>query len=257
MQKQISIDEAQVGDTIELNGKLGEVFGVSSLNKSLNIRWKIGGTSIIRLLDPIGEFVRIHARISREVQEDSPLFNLLSKSGAIIEGHYVLSSNRHTDKYIEKCRILENPIFLEEFCRPIAQEFEDEKPHFIAGGSLGGNLIAYEIARILGVRAIFVEKISEHSDFFIRRGQTDFIYKNSRIVVVDDVFTTGKSLAKVTTLLQGWGEILGKAVLINRNPNTPLVPLSPRFFAALHFPIKSYSLDQIPSWLKERPLGPL
>lgn len=257
MQKQISIDNAQVGDSIELNGKLGEVFGVSPLNKSLNIRWKLGGTSIIRLLDPIGEFVRIHARISREVQEDSPLFDLLSKSGAIIEGHYFLSSGRHTDKYIEKCRILENPIFLEEFCKPIAEEFKDENPHFIAGGSLGGNLIAYELARMLGVRAIFVEKISEHSDFFIRRGQTDFIHKNARILVVDDVFTTGKSLAKVTTLLQGWGGIIGKAVLINRSPNTPLISLSPRFFASLNFPIKSYLPDQIPSWLKVRPLGPL
>ncbi|MER3413245.1 MAG: orotate phosphoribosyltransferase [Armatimonadota bacterium] len=177
------------------------------------------------------------------------LIGAMEGAGAILRGHFLLSSGRHSDVYFEKFRILERPALLSQACAEIAKSVEDSAVDLVAGPTTGGVIIAFEVARQMGVHALYVEREGERR--VLRRGA--HLPRGSRVLVVDDVLTTGLSVREVMSLLRdAGGEIVGVGVLVDRSeePVEYGVPL----FAAARVHAKSYAPDEVPDWLAEIPI---
>jgi len=181
------------------------------------------------------------------------LGQLLEDSGAILRGHFVLSSGRHSDVYFEKFRILEQPEVLSALCTEVANHFQapGHKPQatFVAGPLTGGIIIAFEVARQMNVQAVYVE--SEDGRKTLRRGKT--LPKGAKVLVVDDVLTTGLSVRETITAVQESGaEVIGVGVLIDRSEDAQ--DFGYPFFAAYRVDAKSYSENEVPEWLSAIPV---
>lgn len=177
------------------------------------------------------------------------LESLLQSSGAILSGHFVLTSGRHSAVYFEKFRILEQPDVLSALCQAIAHHYKDQGIELVAGPTTGGIIIAFEVARLLGVRSIYVE--SEAGVKTLRRGAT--VPAGAKTLVVDDVLTTGLSVRETIHVIQSaGGQVVGTAVLIDRS-SEPLdfgVPLH----AAYRVTAESFPPDAVPDWLAAVPI---
>ena len=140
---------------------------------------------------------------------------IFRKSGAILEGHFLLTSGLHSPIYWEKFRVLQYPDYTEQLCRLISSHFAQQKIQVVAGPTTGGIILAYEVARQLGVRGIFAEKEGSDRRAF-KRGFG--ISPGERVLIVDDVLTTGKSIREVLSLVaeQG-GIVIGIGVLVDRS----------------------------------------
>src|SRR2546429_2344021 len=114
-------------------------------------------------------------------------------AGAFLRGHFVYTSGRHGADYLEKFRILEDPKATSALAAMIAKEFRRLTPELVAGPTTGGIILAYEVARQLGVNAVYVER-GESGGRVLRRGFE--IPPGTRVLVVDDVVTTGGSVAE-------------------------------------------------------------
>lgn len=172
------------------------------------------------------------------------LGRLLEETGAVLKGHFILTSGRHSDTYFEKFRVLERPDVLSELCACIAQRFSESKIDVVAGPTTGGILVACETARLLGCQALYIE--TEDGKKALRRNAQ--IAAGTRVLVVDDVLTTGKSVFEVMDLLKEHGaEIGGVAVLISR-AEKPIEFGAPQFAAHVVKAV-SYAPDEIPAEL--------
>jgi orotate phosphoribosyltransferase len=145
------------------------------------------------------------------------ILETLRASGALKEGHFVLSSGRHSDEYIEKFDLLRKPGATSDVCRVIARRFQDEDVDVVVGPTTGGVIIAFEVARQLGVAAAYAER-STNSDAGreFRRGTT--FSPGTRVLVVDDILTTGGSLRETLAALSSHPvEVAAVAVLVDRS----------------------------------------
>lgn len=177
------------------------------------------------------------------------LLELLEKSGAILKGHFKLSSGRHSDTYFEKFRILEQPEVVSEICGEIVAHFRNENIDLVAGPTTGGIIIAFEVARRLFKPALYVE--SENGKRTLRRGAS--VKEGAKVLVVDDVLTTGKSVLEVVELLRSRGaQIAGVAVLVDRS-ESPVDFFAP-FYSAVKVDAVSYPADEVPEWLEKVPV---
>jgi orotate phosphoribosyltransferase len=167
----------------------------------------------------------------------------------VLRGHFLLSSGRHSDVYFEKFRVLEQPQVMEPLARAIADHFRDQGIERVAGPTTGGLIVAYEVARQLGVRAVYVE--SENGVKTLRRGVT--VPVAARVLVVDDVLTTGLSVRETISVMQSAGaEVVGAAALIDRSEQPPA--LGAPLFAAYRVEAASYAPDAVPEWLAQIPI---
>ena len=140
---------------------------------------------------------------------------IFEKSGAILKGHFLLASGLHSPVYWEKFRVLQFPSYTEQLCRLIANHFRKQKVQVVAGPTTGGIILAFEVARQLGVRGIFAEKEGEKERVF-RRGFS--INPGERALVVDDILTTGSSIRQVMAAVERQGgTIVGIGVLVDRS----------------------------------------
>ena len=140
---------------------------------------------------------------------------ILQKSGMVLNGHFLLASGRHSAVYWEKFRILQLPAYTEPLCRLIAAHFQKQGIQVVAGPTTGGIILAYEVARQLGVRGLFAEKEGPQERAF-RRGFN--INQDERVLIVDDILTTGSSIREVMSAVtrQG-GIVIGIGVLVDRS----------------------------------------
>lgn len=140
---------------------------------------------------------------------------IFKEAGAILEGHFLLTSGLHSPKYWEKFRVLQFPNYTRQLCRIISDHFKEENIEVVAGPTTGGIILAYEVAGQLGLRGIFAEKESGGHRVF-KRGFS--IKPGERVLIVDDILTTGKSIREVLSLVkeQG-GKTIGIGVLIDRS----------------------------------------
>lgn len=176
------------------------------------------------------------------------LHQLLEDSGAILKGHFVLTSGRHSDCYFEKFRILEQPQVLSALCAEIAGHYQDAKLDMVAGPTTGGIIIAFEVARQMGLPAVYIE--TEDGRKTLRRGKT--LPSESKVLIVDDVLTTGTSLVESRQAIEeAGGEVVGFGILIDRS--APGLDLGKPMFAAYKVEAKSYAPDEIPDWLAAIP----
>jgi orotate phosphoribosyltransferase len=140
---------------------------------------------------------------------------IFHQSGAILKGHFLLASGLHSPIYWEKFRILQYPNYTEQLCRLIADHFREQRIQIVAGPTTGGIILAFETARQLGVRSIFAEKTGPTERAFRR----DFsLNPGERVLIVDDVLTTGSSIREVKAAVnkQG-GTVIGIGVLVDRS----------------------------------------
>jgi orotate phosphoribosyltransferase len=152
---------------------------------------------------------------------------LFRRSGALREGHFLLKSGRHGDAYVEKFAVLSDPAATSELCGFWAARHRDEEGRarvgLVAGPTTGGVILAFETGRQLGVRSIFAEEVrsgdgTTHREF--RRGFR--IEPGERVLLVDDILTTGGSLLAMIPAVEAMGgEIVECAVLVDRSGGRP------------------------------------
>jgi orotate phosphoribosyltransferase len=145
------------------------------------------------------------------------VLEMLRASGALKAGHFALSSGRHSDQYIEKFDLLRQPRATSEVCRLIADRFQNQFIDVVVGPTTGGVILAFEVARQLGVAAAYAERstISNSAREF-RRG-TAFA-NGTRVLVVDDILTTGGSLRETLDALAAHPVVvIGVAILVDRS----------------------------------------
>ena len=159
------------------------------------------------------------------------LLDRLRRIGALKEGHFLLASGRHSDRYVEKFDLLRRPTETEAVCAAIADRFRDRRPDVVAGPTTGGVILAFEVARQLGVAAAYAERREAGgAGREFRRGTT--FAPGQRVLVVDDILTTGGSVRETLEALRAHPvEVLAVAVLVDRSGGTarfdvPFVPLA-------------------------------
>ena len=171
-------------------------------------------------------------------------------AGALLEGHFVLSSGLHSPVFLQKMFVFQDPARTERVCRALAEKIRETfgPVDYVVSPAVGGIVPGYETARHLGCKAIFVER--ENGAFALRRGFT--IPEGARVVMVEDIVTTGLSSRECLTALRDYpGAILGAACLIDRSGGkadlgVPLVSL-------VQLDIPAYAPDQIPAELAALP----
>jgi len=140
---------------------------------------------------------------------------IFQKSGAILKGHFLLASGLHSPIYWEKFRVLQFPSYTEQLCRMITTHFQRQRIQVVAGPTTGGIILAFEAARQLGVRGIFAEKEGTTERAF-KRGFS--ISSGERVLVVDDILTTGNSIGEVmAAVTKPGGIVVGIGVLVDRS----------------------------------------
>ncbi len=181
--------------------------------------------------------------MSHEVME------IFKMSGAVKEGHFLLTSGLHSPLYWEKFRILQYPHYTEKLCRLIAQHFKQQKIELVAGPTTGGIILSFETARQLGVRSIFAEK-----EEGIRVFRRDFnIAPGERVLIVDDILTTGGSIRGTMNAVEKLGGIvIGIGVLINRS--TEKIDFAVPLFSCICSPTVVYTAEECPLCAAHIPL---
>jgi orotate phosphoribosyltransferase len=174
---------------------------------------------------------------------------IFRKTGAVMEGHFLLTSGLHSPVYWEKFRILEFPEYTQKLCALIATYFADKDIQVVAGPTTGGIILAYEVARQLNVRCIFAEKEAEKRVF--RRG---FVLKpGERVLVVDDILTTGKSVREVLDAVEERrGTVTGIGVLVDRSEHG--LNLGYPLMSCLRSVTVAYSAEDCPLCKQKIPL---
>ena len=175
---------------------------------------------------------------------------IFEKSGAILKGHFLLTSGLHSPIYWEKFRVLQFPSYTEQLCHMIADHFKKQRIQVVAGPTTGGIILAFEVARQLGVRSIFAEKEGTTERAF-RRGFS--IAPGERTLIVDDVLTTGGSIREVMAAVakQG-GTIIGIGVLVDRSEQE--VSFGVPFFSCHRSITQTYSPSDCPLCADQIPL---
>lgn len=135
--------------------------------------------------------------------------------GALWEGHFVYSSGRHGNTYIQCARVSQYPEYNELFCTELARRFKDYHIDVVLGPAVGGIIISYELARKSSARAVFSERVD--GKMTLRRGLQ--INEGEKVLLVEDVLTTGGTVKELVPLVEeNGGIIVGAAAFVNRNP---------------------------------------
>lgn len=183
------------------------------------------------------------------MRSEGEIAALLRETGALLEGHFQLASGRHSPVYIEKFRLLQHPRHTESVCRLIAERFRAEAPEVVAGPTTGGIILSYEVARQLGVRGIFAERAEGGRVF----GRGFSLAPGERVLVVDDVLTTGGSVQDVLRLVRSAGGLpVGVGVLVDRTGGR--VALGVPLFACLTLDLPAYDPGDCPLCREAVPL---
>ncbi len=171
---------------------------------------------------------------------------LLKDLKVLQEGHFLLNSGLHSKYYFEKFRILENPDATTKLCTMIAQNFKNKNIAWVIGPTTGGIIIAFEVARQLNVKSGFAEE--REGKRSVGRG---FDIKGKRILIVDDVMTTGKSILETVEAVQEKnGELVGIGVLIDRSSTK----FPHQFFATFRKLVENYEPSRCPLCKDQVPL---
>ncbi len=144
------------------------------------------------------------------------IIKIFKESDALLEGHFKLTSGKHSDIYYEKFNILKKPRLCEKVCAELARMFEDNTVELVVGPTTGGLIIAYEVARYLGVDSIYAEPADNGNGRVLKRGFN--IDKGTRVLIVDDILTTGRSIVEVIKLVNSYeANIVGIGEFLDRS----------------------------------------
>lgn len=166
---------------------------------------------------------------------------IFSDSGALMEGHFKLTSGRHSNRYMQCAQVLQYPAYTEQLAQHLAEKFAGEKIDFVIGPAMGGIIVSYEVARQLKVPSMFCER--QDGAMSLRRGFA--IKPGDRVLVVEDVVTTGGSVVEVMDVVKATGgEVVGVGVLVDRSGGK--VDFGAPMQAVLTLDIESWEADDCP-----------
>ncbi|MGQ9472919.1 MAG: orotate phosphoribosyltransferase [Candidatus Caldatribacteriaceae bacterium] len=173
--------------------------------------------------------------------EKEEILELFRKTGAFLEGHFLLTSGLHSPYYVEKFRLLQFPEYVEILAREMVAKFRGEEIDLVVGPAVGGIIIAYEVARQCGARMAFTER--DEGKMVFRR---DFaLGEGEKVLVVEDVVTTGASVQEVIGAVEEKGaHIVGITALVDRSGGKVVFPYS--FCPLLQLEIETYTPEECP-----------
>ena len=179
--------------------------------------------------------------------------NILRKTNALLEGHFILSSGLHSPKYVQCAKLLSFPNKANKICKSLSSKIKKnfKNVNLILSPAVGGIIIGYEIGKLLNLETIFCERVNKR--FKLRRGFS--IKKNARVVIVEDVVTTGKSSLECVKLIKkAKAKILGFACIIDRS-NKKNLKIKKKIISHLKINIPTYKKSELPPSLKSTPIS--
>ena len=183
------------------------------------------------------------------MSERDQILSIFRSTEALLDGHFVLTSGRHSSSYFQCAKVLQHPEYLTAFSIMIADEFEGQAPDVVISPAIGGVVLGTEVGTQLGCRTIFAER--KEGKMVIRRGF--HLEKGEKVLVVEDVITTGGSVREVMDLVEETGaNILGVGVLVDRSNGT--VTLHNNQYSIVKLDAVSYGEDEVPDDLAAIPI---
>ena len=169
------------------------------------------------------------------------IIEMLKEAGVLLEGHFLLTSGRHSDRYMQCAKIFQYSKYSVPLCAELVEKYKDDNVELVIGPAIGAIQMAYEVGRQLGVKNIFAER--EDGKMTLRRGFT--IEKGQRVLIVEDVVTTGGSVKEVMELVkEAGGEIVGIGSIVDRTGGT--IDFGVPYKSAFSMDITSYEADECP-----------
>ena len=178
--------------------------------------------------------------------------DILRKTNALLEGHFVLSSGLHSSKYIQCAKLLSFPNKAEKICKSLANKIKTKfkKIDLILAPAMGGVIIGYEIGKLLKKETIFCERIN--GKFTLRRGFK--IKRGSKVLIIEDVITTGKSSLECVKLIKkSKAKLVGFATIIDRSSKKSL-KIRNNIVSHLKIDVPTYKKNKLPKELKLIPI---
>jgi len=175
--------------------------------------------------------------------------NILKKTNALIEGHFVLSSGLHSPKYIQCAKLLSFPHLAKDICSSLAKKIKKrfKSIDLILSPAMGGVIIGYEIGKLLKKETIFCERIN--GNFKLRRGF--HIKKGSKVIIIEDVITTGKSSLECVKLIKNAGaKLVGFATIIDRSTKKTL-KIKKNIISQMKIDVPTFNKNNLPQSLKD------
>ena len=180
--------------------------------------------------------------------------NILKKTNALLEGHFVLSSGLHSSKYIQCAKLLSYPNLADKICKSLANKIKKKfkKIDLILAPAMGGVIIGYEIGKLLKKETIFCERVN--GKFTLRRGFN--IKKGAKVLIIEDVITTGKSSLECSKLVHSAGpSLVGFACIIDRSKGES--DINEKIVSQIELDIPTYTKDNLPkNLLNIKPIKP-
>ena len=178
--------------------------------------------------------------------------NILKRTNALLEGHFVLSSGLHSSKYIQCAKLLSHPSQAEKICKSLSHKIKKEfkKIDLILAPAIGGIIIGYEIGKLLKKETIFCERVE--GKFTLRRGFK--IKKNLKVLIIEDVITTGKSSMECVKLIKkAKASLVGFACIIDRSKKKSL-KIKKKIVSHLKINVPTFKANKLPKDLKSIPI---
>ena len=179
---------------------------------------------------------------------------VFKKIRALLEGHFVLSSGLHSNKYIQCAKLLSFPNLADKICKSLANKIKKnfKKIDLILAPAMGGVIIGYEISKILKKETIFCERVN--GKFTLRRGFS--IKKGARVLIIEDVITTGKSSLECVGLIKkSKAKLLGFACIIDRSNKKNLKIKNKKIVSQIKINVPTYKKNKLPNSLKKIPVS--
>lgn len=169
------------------------------------------------------------------------IVEMLKEAEVLLEGHFLLTSGRHSDKYMQCAKIFQYAKYSEPLCKELAEQYKNDNIEVVIGPAIGAIQMAYEVGKQLGVKNIFAER--ENGEMTLRRGFT--IEEGQRVLVVEDVVTTGGSVREVIDLVKANGGVVaGVGSIVDRTGGK--IDFGVPYKSAFSMDITSYEADECP-----------
>ncbi len=170
---------------------------------------------------------------------ESNVINILKSCEALLEGHFLLSSGRHSDRYCQCAKLLQYPEEAEKVLAVLKENLKDVPFDLVVGPAMGGIIVAYELGRQTGKPALFTER--DNGEMTLRRGFE--IKKGQRVLIAEDVVTTGKSSLETAKVIESFGgEVVGIGCIVDRSAGSAPLPV----YSAVELQIESYKEEECP-----------
>jgi orotate phosphoribosyltransferase len=189
----------------------------------------------------------------KEMLSHKKSLNILKKTNALLDGHFVLSSGLHSSKYIQCAKLLSYPYLAKNICLSLSKKIKKnyKKIDLILSPAMGGIIIGYEIGKLLKKETIFCERVE--GSFKLRRGFN--IKRKSRVLIIEDVITTGKSSLECLKLIKKAGaKLLGFSCIIDRS-NKKNLKIKQKIISHMKIKIPTFNKNKLPKSLKSIPIS--